>query len=38
MSAEAASTALSMIARILAGSASYLALLNMISNCSAFWW
>ena len=26
------------IAFIFAGSASYLVLLNMISNCSAFWW
>src|SRR6185369_16380208 len=38
MSAEAASTALAMIAFIFSGSASYLVLLNMISNCSAFWW
>ena len=38
MSADAASTALAMIDRIFSGSASYLVLLNMISNCSAFWW
>ena len=38
MSAEDASTAFSMIAFIFAGSASYLVLLNVISNCSAFWW
>ena len=35
--AEAASTALAMIALIFSGSALYLSLLNMISNCSAFW-
>jgi hypothetical protein len=38
MSAEAASTAFSTIALIFAGSASYFVLLNVISNCSAFWW
>ena len=27
-----------MIARSFSGSASYLVLLNVISNCSAFWW
>ena len=38
MFAEAASTALAMIAFSLAGSASYLVLLKVISSCSAFWW
>ncbi len=38
MSGEAASTAFSMIARIFSGSALYLSLLNITSNCSAFWW
>ncbi len=38
MSAEAASTAFSMMALSLSGRASNLVLLNMISSCSAFWW
>src|SRR5258706_3254657 len=38
MSALDASTALEMIAFNLSGSESYLVLLNVISNCSAFWW
>src|SRR3954471_6708145 len=37
-SADAASTALAMMWRIFSGSESYLVLLNVISNCSAFWW
>ena len=38
MSALAASTEYAMIALIFSGSASYLVLLKVISNCSAFWW
>ena len=38
MSAEAASVAMAMTDFILAGKASYLVLLNMISNVSALWW
>src|SRR5712691_3027179 len=38
MSALAASTEYATIAFNLVGSESYLVLLNVISNCSAFWW